>query len=107
VAAARDVAVSPPPPADEVVAQLTSEPPGATVFRRGQRKGVTPLSLRLPRGEGQAALELRLKGYQRLRLNVSLDADSAHHVELVRRAQVARDRGGDAPAIEGFDLIQR
>lgn len=72
---------------EEVVFEVLSEPPGATVVRGIERLGVTPLTLTLPRLPGQSqrvCLSFLLDGYE----TTVLVAEAEEGVVLVHAAMV-------------------
>jgi tRNA A-37 threonylcarbamoyl transferase component Bud32 len=87
-----------PAAAAEVTLTLRSSPPGAAVLEKGERLGLTPLSLRRPAQVRPVTLLFRLAGYKDVER--VLVADANHDVEVVLAARpahhVARVPGGHA-----------
>ena len=73
-------------PAAEVTVRITSDPPGADVYRAfdGIRVGQTPLEQKLPRMEADAVLVLRRRGYRDARVEIRLNADASREIKLER-----------------------
>src|SRR5262249_35685946 len=85
-------AVTPPPPAPvppPVPApapahfQIDSDPPGADVFRDGNKVGKTPLATDLPPHAGKASFVVKLKGYKDANVDLPGDKGGKSSVKLV------------------------
>ena len=79
----KPVVVPEVPKAPEVALSVITTPPRANVIRldTGALIGITPLSLRLPKGETSLRLRVELAGHQPLEREASLQSDQA--LELV------------------------
>jgi hypothetical protein len=78
-----------------VTIQLTTKPAGALVIVEGEARprGLTPLTLELPRETAVKRLTLTARGYQRMLAEVKPDVDSRLHFDLERASlQTARRR---------------
>jgi hypothetical protein len=71
-------------PAAEVTVSITSDPPGADVYRAfdGIRVGQTPLEQKLPRMEADAVLVLRKRGFRDARVEIRLNEDATREIKL-------------------------
>lgn len=65
-----------------VTIHIETRPPGATVWLDGERKGTTPIDLRLPHDERPLRLELRSAGYASATERLVADVDQKIYVEL-------------------------
>jgi serine/threonine protein kinase len=84
-AAPKEPQPPPPPPLPaKVKVVVNSAPSGAQVLLAGDEaaRGVTPLTMNLPRSTSATKLMVRAKGYQERTLDVTLDADSRLEVTL-------------------------
>jgi serine/threonine protein kinase len=96
------VSVTPPlgptiglvPVAPTVTIQLSTKPAGALVKVEGEARprGVTPMTLELPREAAVKHLTLTARGYQRLLAEVTPDVDSRLHFDLERAPREAARR---------------
>jgi eukaryotic-like serine/threonine-protein kinase len=66
----------------EVAITVTSNPTGAEVFYDGKVEGKTPVVLKLPKGEGEKELTLKLKDYKAKVKSVKLSRDAMIEVDL-------------------------
>jgi hypothetical protein len=81
--------------------RLTTKPAGATVTVEGEAaaRGITPLLLTLPRGNGVRHLILTAPGYARAVAEVTPDVDSRLHFDLDRApARLTRRRPAHKPS---------
>ncbi|MEM7434493.1 MAG: protein kinase [Myxococcota bacterium] len=72
---------------EEVTVRLNSTPPGASVTLNGQRQGLTPLSLALPRGT-EAKLRFSLGGHRTRQ--IAFVAEDDRSVDVTLRKKVRR-----------------
>lgn len=88
--------VQPPPEATSITISFESDPPGAEVWRDGAeaRTGVTPFEASFPASETPLVFEFRLDGYETLRQEVPLGADSSSSAVLERTHHRRRRRRG-------------
>ncbi|MEM7136721.1 MAG: protein kinase [Myxococcota bacterium] len=71
---------------EEVTVRLNSTPPGASVTLNGQRQGLTPLSLALPRGT-EAKLRFSLGGHRTRQIAFIAEDDRSVDVTLRKKAR--------------------
>lgn len=81
---------APPPVTERTVEStlhlvVTSDPKGADVFLAGQRLGVTPLSVFLPKAKGTATLAVRRARYAEASAKIDLSADQIDKSFSLRR----------------------
>lgn len=89
------VVTPPPPPAPaEVVLTMKTTPPGATVFRldTGAVAGLTPLTLRVPKGQPALRLRFELTGHQPLEREAELQSDQTLELSLQPVVQKVKPR---------------
>ncbi|HEY0992003.1 MAG TPA: serine/threonine-protein kinase [Kofleriaceae bacterium] len=103
----------------QIKVRLTSDPPGADVFRapEGVRIGATPLTYTMDATSGKVMLTLKRSGYTDTVIAVPGDRDHEQLVALAKRAAKAPPRdgargpAGDAPSAGGsldpFDKLDR
>jgi PEGA domain len=82
---------------DEITVTVTSRPAGATVTLDGVERGLTPLTLRVPRHAERRKLEIRHGGYRTLRKGVVWERDIDVDLTLERRGPAAK---AAEPAVE-------
>jgi serine/threonine-protein kinase len=92
-AAVLPIAPAPPPPRPEqIVVKLASRPPGAQVTRGDQGDapvGVTPLTMKVDKGQKGFDVALKLDGYKVERRTIDTDANSAVEILLTKEEPVA------------------
>ena len=88
-----------------VTLSFRSQPAGAEVWRDGSeaRTGVTPFEVRVPQSAEPVIFEFRRRGFETLRQEVSLAADTETAVTLSRRRRRSRHRGEATRASDSAD----
>jgi hypothetical protein len=103
----------------EVRVQVMSTPEGAAVIVEGEPtpRGLTPLSLTLPRGDAPRKIALRARGFQPYSTEVVPDANSRVQVTLtavgppqtkarpVHRAPPVKRADGRGPDVRRGDVV--
>jgi len=74
----------PVPEPQEIHVQLSSVPAGAEAFVDDKSIGRTPVDVRLPRGEGETEVVLKLEGYVNKTKKISASKDGEYQIALER-----------------------
>ncbi len=82
------------PAAETVRVSVESDPPGARVTVNGERRGETPYTLEIPRGETRK-VEIAKAGCKTIRRTVVGDRDRTWPVILEKRSDTTKDTGLD------------
>jgi len=86
------------PLSTEVRIDLTTTPSGATVVVAGEEHGITPTTLRLPRGEQAIVIEFRRNGFAKLEETIRPNVDQRLQLSLVRVHGSHSHHGAGDPA---------
>jgi serine/threonine-protein kinase len=87
----------PPPAPTDVLVHIDTQPPGATVVVDGSERGVTPVELRIARGDQAVGLELRRAGFVTVKQSLVPDADQRVLLDLQPRTPDRRPAGPSRP----------
>jgi eukaryotic-like serine/threonine-protein kinase len=90
----------PEPEAPKTVAiTVATSPPGASVFvgKETTAKGQTPLSLELPRGDGETTVTVRAEGFKDATRSVKLSMDAQLEIALVKERHSSSSSGSSKP----------
>ena len=82
----------------EVTVHIASEPSAADVLVNGERRGQTPLDLRLPKGTAEVTVEVRLAGHRTVTEKVAPTVDQRLSYALLPEPAVASASAASASA---------
>lgn len=85
------------PPEEETLLHIETVPSRATIFVAGNKMGMSPLDIRMPRRSDTLTLEIRRPGYQTLKERVVPDVNQRLKLTLIAAGNAAPAAAASAP----------